>query len=43
MRNAENFDTLIAVVLLKMLVKSQIINHSTYKNVLEHYREKEMM
>lgn len=43
MRNAEKFDQLMKVVLLKMLVKSQIINHSTYKKVLEYYREKEMI
>ncbi len=43
MRNAEDFDILMTVVLLKMLIKNQVINHSTYKKVLEYYRTKEMM
>lgn len=40
--NSNEFNRKIEVLLLKMLLVHQVINHSTYKKVLKQYEGKEL-
>lgn len=43
MSNKDNFDRLMPLLLLRMLLTNQMINHSTYKKAVESYKRKEMV
>lgn len=43
MDNTGNFNRLITLLLLKMLLTNQMINHSTYKKAVEYHKRKEMV
>ena len=40
--NKNDFQTRMEILLLKMLVVNEVINHSTYKKVRKQYERKEM-
>ena len=40
--NKNDFQTRMEILLLKMLVVNEVINHSTYKKVRKHYERKEL-
>lgn len=42
MDNTKNIDSLMQVLLLKMLVSNNVINHSTYEKVLKQHKRKEV-
>lgn len=43
MDNTKKFDRLMTLLLLKMLLTNQMINHSTYEKAIESYKRKEMV
>ena len=40
--NKNDFQTRMEILLLKMLVVNEVINHSTYKKVRKQYERKEL-